>query len=233
MTSPMPRIAASRPAASGVWYRSSSISASCTTAASSRRAGSSRPYVSSTLSKEHRSWWCPSSTPRMSKGVPPRRVAVSASGAKANVASGSTKRRISQAQAVRSTWQRGLVTHSTGPPRQCGPDSGLQLFERGAHRQFGGFPAGRPEEVAPPLQPEGPLQETDPLKRLFRHGSLRAARTGCPGQLAGRFGNSGVAAVRVLSEAVHQEPVLGRAETPGLPQQGTAVPLLDLLGEPL
>src|ERR1043166_6023185 len=58
----------------------------------------------------------------MSNGVPPSARAPSRSDANAKVASRSTKRRIAQAHAVRSTWHLGLVTHSMPPPA---PSAGL------------------------------------------------------------------------------------------------------------
>jgi hypothetical protein len=58
--------------------------------------------------------------PRMSNGVASAGMAAGAAG-KTNSAPGSTKRRISQAHAARSTWMPGRVAHFTRVPGRCRP----------------------------------------------------------------------------------------------------------------
>src|SRR5690349_8946187 len=72
----------------------------------------------------------------MSNGVPPSAAAPSGSGAKAKRASGSTNRRISQAQAVRSMCGCGLVTQSMerSLPARLNPDlARLEVRDRIGH----------------------------------------------------------------------------------------------------
>lgn len=89
----------------------------------------------------------------MSNGVPPSCSAVSRSGANANSASASMKRRISHAQAVRSTWQRGRVSRSMAEKR-------FHLIRRRGHRLFSQPASGRQEVVAPALKPQRALKRS-------------------------------------------------------------------------
>src|SRR2546429_9099009 len=75
---------------------------------------SSSLYLRTIASKLHSSPWCPSSASGMSYGVAPSRSATDSTwslGAYKNSALGSTKRLISQGQAMRSTLGRSRVTH--------------------------------------------------------------------------------------------------------------------------
>src|SRR6476661_9695177 len=95
----------------------------------------------------------------MSKGVPPRAWAASGSGANAKVASGSTNRRMSHAEAVRSMCGRGLVTQSTAGsfPDRSG-FRGVQFRDCPSHPSGCRVAAGGLEVVPAALEPEGALQ---------------------------------------------------------------------------
>src|SRR5689334_16269047 len=97
----------------------------------------------------------------MSNGVPPSAAAPSGSGAKAKRASGSTNRRISQAQAVRSMCGCGLVTQSMerSLPARLNPDlARLEVRDRIGHGGGRHRPPGGPEIVAPGFQSERALE---------------------------------------------------------------------------
>src|SRR6266513_817949 len=120
-TSGKPREMARSPAASGTAASRSSKSALCTIFARSRSAGSSGRCSCTRASKEQRprSSWCGYRAPGASKPIAPVRRSTSSTSAgstKVKVASGSMKRRISHAVAVRFTriWRR--VTHCTVAP---------------------------------------------------------------------------------------------------------------------
>src|SRR2546427_233743 len=111
-----------RPAASGTIPTSSATSAPCTILASRSRAGSVRPYFRRMDSKLQRPSTWPNSTPWTSNGMATSRAATAATwsaATKRNSASRSTKRRMSQGQAIRSTCAFLRVTHfmSTPPSR--------------------------------------------------------------------------------------------------------------------
>src|SRR5438093_2698871 len=95
-----------RPAASGVWATSASMSAPCTILARRPRAGSSRPYLSKMDSNEHRPSTWPSSAPSTSNGTASFSRATRATSCGStyrNSASLSRNRRISHGHAIRST----------------------------------------------------------------------------------------------------------------------------------
>src|SRR6266566_2154724 len=95
----------------------------------SSNAGSSvRSKDDSIVSKVHKPWWCPSAAPRMSNGV-----AVGGTSARSavNTISGlsSMNRRMSQAQAARSTWTPAWWPISCPDPGRAG---GCQVFDGAA-----------------------------------------------------------------------------------------------------
>src|SRR6185312_3746977 len=179
----------------------------------------------------------------MSNGVPPSAMAASGSGAKANRASASTNRRISQAQAVRSMWGCGLVTQSMkrSLPARLDPELlRLPLRDGLGHRRRGRRSSGGPEIVAPCLQPEGAIQSAQLAERLaqgvgvFGSGpppsAAPAQRDVANRQRGG--GDLGVPRIGIASEQLDQGPILHRGETAGLPDPRGPPVLLDLLGEP-
>ena len=97
--------------ASGAPNRPSFRSRSCTIAPTRARAGSCMPKTTESVSNVQPSPWWLKSTPNMSNGIASPGTA-SRSAAKPNRACGSTNRRISQADAMRSTPGRGRVTQS-------------------------------------------------------------------------------------------------------------------------
>src|SRR5439155_6933281 len=132
----------------------------------------------------------------MSNGVPPSAPAPLRSGANAKVAFGSTNRRMSHMQAVRSMWHRGLVTHSTGPPLdRGGSDSGADLLHGTTDRVGGALAAGRAEVVTPWLQAEGAFQRAEPLHGRFQDVWAEPAAACQSGELGGRLQDHRVAAL--------------------------------------
>src|SRR5829696_7237981 len=97
----------------------------------------------------------------MSKGVPPSFSADSGSGAKAKLGLGSTKRRMSQAQAVRSMCGWGLVTQSMGPSFLEGGgrlESPVEISGRFPYRLLGCRSPQGTEIIALVLKEERPLE---------------------------------------------------------------------------
>src|SRR5688572_24441854 len=194
------------------------------------------------VSKEQRPSWCPSSTPRISKGVPPSARAPSASAAKAKVASGSMNRRISQAQAVRSMCGRGLVTQSTRRPFfTWGEALGLELGNGRAHCGGRRRPTRRSEVLSPALRPKRPLQATELPERVRDHRRFRRVDPPAPppaakGRVLNRPGGGPdllVARIRLDTELLHNLAILLGRQTRGLPHPRRPCLLLDLLGQPL
>src|SRR6476646_351061 len=180
----------------------------------------------------------------MSNGVPPSALAASGSRAKAKVAAGSTNRRISQAQAVRSIWGCGLVTQSTESPlpaRLTPPRLGSEVRDGIDHGRGGGSAAGGPEIVAPAFQAESALQAAElaegvahdiGVPRSCASASSPAAHH-CVADRLGGGRNLGVPRVGLASEQRDQRSILCRGEPARLPNPGGPAVLLDLLGEPL
>src|SRR3990170_1301979 len=108
VTASSPRSATSRPRASSRWYLSSRRSAACTISASAASRRSASPPRRSSVSNVQSSPAWPSSAPTTSNGI--ASAGSASAGANRNSASGSTKRLMSQAEAMRSTCGRGRVT---------------------------------------------------------------------------------------------------------------------------
>src|SRR5215216_3487971 len=200
----MPRTIASRPSDSGRAYFSSIRSASWTISAISRSTGSSRAYSPRKVSKEQSSPRWESLAPTTSKSSAPS-GATAGSPKKEKVASGSTKRLISQMQAVRSTWHPRRVAHSIRPrpprserlrsalrgplrpggrpcapqPLRLGDDGSIGLLPRGAEgfHQLG-FLGHGPWSSLPEgrLSPGLPHPELQPLQLLAGDGVLGERR---------------------------------------------------------
>src|SRR6266576_4000252 len=158
----------------------------------------------------------------MSNGVPPRAAAASASSAKPNSAAGSTKRRISQAHAVRSMCGCGRVIQSMVV--SCGPSAGARYVEGTEGVRDGGrraHPSGGAEVIPPPLEAEGALESPELAERGWSL-ALRGAGPSPPGrtrEVPGRLGQRSIAAVRLRAEAAHQLAVLRLIETGRLPHE--------------
>src|SRR5690348_53725 len=179
----------------------------------------------------------------MSNGVPPSAAAASASSAKANRASGSTKRRISQAQAVRSMWGCGLVTHSMEsslPPRLDSELTRLEDLDRVGHGRRRGSATAGPEIIPSPFQSEGALESAELAERLTQRGSIFGPRLPAatpPTQprvsdAGRRCRDLGVPPVRVAAEQVDQRSILGGGSARLPDPRGPAL-LLDLFREPV
>src|SRR5215204_4704487 len=212
----MPLTTASRPSDSGRAYFSSIRSASWTISEISLSTGSSRSYSFRNVSKEQSSPRCESLAPTTSKSSAPSRASAG-SPKKTKEASGSMKQRISQMQAVRSTWQPRRVAQST---------SALVLGPYGFGRRFaashglaGGLERARrleaqrgAEVVAAPLRPELALDLAELLRQVL------AAHLGLAPQALG-FGDDGpVSLLPRGAEGLHKLGLLGHRARRGLPE---------------
>src|SRR5712691_1126162 len=179
------------------------------------------PDRRSRVSNVQSSPWWPNSAPATSKGM--ASAGISSAGAKRNSASGSMKRLMSQADAMRSTWGRGRVVQR---------HRGLALAlpwrrETHLHGLAGalGLALGRSVEeidIAKPVH-----FAAEPAQLL---GEPRPAALEEPPIALGQRGIVGIA--RFLEEPDHVG-LLHVLDLVHLEQGGLTAVLLDLLGEPL
>src|SRR3954451_21047379 len=151
-----PRSTTSRPGASGASKRSSSRSATWTISAIRHNTGSVRSWRRKIVSKEQSPPWWPRSAPRISNAVASGGTSAG-SVTKTKTASGSRKRRISQAQAARSMCTPAGGGTLLRAPARCArrrgsPPSSAHLLDlvrgNGLHGAPGDLAASGGEEVS-------------------------------------------------------------------------------------
>src|SRR4051812_19210460 len=111
-----------------------------------------------------------------------------------------------------------------------GPSSGTRQVQgcKGGRNPGGRVhPPGGAKVVPAALEAERALESLELAERRSAL-TLRGAQ-----DVPGRLGQRGVAGVRLRAEAAHQLTVLRLVETRGLPEEGRAPLVRDLLGEPL
>ncbi len=163
-------------------------------------------------------------------------AAASASAAKANSAPGSTKRRRSQAHAVRSMCGCGRVIQSMlvswGPsPRKWR----LDPRDGGCDRDLGVYPAGCAEVVTPALEPERAIESLELAERRSGINPCAAAPAGtdCLPDPLSRLRHCRIAGVSLGPEPADQLPILRLIQAQRLPDERGPPLLTDFIREPL